>query len=62
MYNIFRDFSDADEVVIPPKKDRRGKRYMFVRFKKVEDVRLTMVKLENIIIEGKKNYANVTIF
>lgn len=45
--------------MIQPKKDKRGKRYRFVRLKNVEDVRIIAVKLDNIILGNKKIYANV---
>lgn len=62
MYNNFRGLGNIYEVVIPPKKYRRGKNYGFVRFKSIENIILMAVKLDNIIIEGRKIYANVLGF
>lgn len=59
MYNKIMDYGDVNEVVIPPYKDIRGKRFGFVRFFWVEDIWVMTAKLENIIIVGKKIYANI---
>ncbi|XP_058775700.1 uncharacterized protein LOC131649953 [Vicia villosa] len=62
MFEIFADFGLVVEVVIPPKRDKRGKRYGFVRFRKVRDARLLEAELDNICIKDKKIHANVPRF
>lgn len=32
LYPVFKEHRDVDEVVIPPKRDKRGKKYDFVLF------------------------------
>lgn len=49
-----------DEIVIPPNKDWRGEHYGFVRFLKVENVRLLETKLDNLRLDGKKLKVNVS--
>ncbi|KAI5411253.1 hypothetical protein KIW84_056393 [Lathyrus oleraceus] len=39
MYEVFQDYGKLDEVVIPSKKDVRGRRYDFIRFFNVADSR-----------------------
>lgn len=50
------------EVVILPKRNKLGKFFGFVRFKEVEDERIFAVKLDNVIINGKKIHANLPCF
>src|SRR4051812_31435620 len=40
-----KDFGDIVEVVIPAKRDKRGRRYCFARFANVADVQLLATKL-----------------
>lgn len=47
---------------LPPMRNKRGKRYGFVRFRNVEDDRLMYVALGNIFIKGCKIYANILRF
>lgn len=37
MFSIFKEYGNIQEVVIHPKRDKRGKRYTFCRFSKVQD-------------------------
>ncbi|CAI8614976.1 unnamed protein product [Vicia faba] len=62
MYAIFKENGEIDEVIIPPKRDKRGKRFGFVRFFNVADERLMVIKLDNIIIGTKKIHANLPRF
>lgn len=52
MYEIFKGFSDIDEVVIPTKKNIREQRYEFVRFLNVNDGSL-LSKKSYMFIVGK---------
>lgn len=54
LYNVFKEFNDIDEVIIPPKRDIRDKRYGFIRFFKVNDKRLLATKLDNIFLGNMK--------
>lgn len=62
MYNVFKEFGDINEVVITPRRDKRGKRFKFARFNNVENERMLAVKLDNIVIGTKKIHANVPKF
>ncbi|CAI8606742.1 unnamed protein product [Vicia faba] len=46
------------EVMILPKRNKFGKRFGFARFMEIEEERLFSVKLDNVIIDGKKIHAN----
>lgn len=39
IYGIFTKYGNATEVVIPPKRDKIGRRFGFVRVKQVRDPR-----------------------
>ena len=62
MYGIFMDYGDVVEVIIPPKRDRRGKKYGFISFNGVRDERSLVLQIDNICIDGKKVHANVPRF
>lgn len=49
---------EVAEVVIPLKRNKYDKRFGFARFKGVVDERSLAVKQDNIMIDGKKIYAN----
>ncbi|KAK7386319.1 hypothetical protein VNO78_26474 [Psophocarpus tetragonolobus] len=50
MWEIFRRYGEVQEVYIPTKMDRNGRRFGFVRFTDVEDEYLLGVKLDSIFI------------
>lgn len=56
---IFKDYEEINEVIIPPKKDIRYKRYEFVKFYKVQDERVMSTKLDKIFIKNGKIHANL---
>ncbi|XP_058733331.1 uncharacterized protein LOC131604934 [Vicia villosa] len=58
----FKEFGVIDEVVIPSKWDKFGRRYGFVRFFDVEDEKLLGIKLDSLILEGRKLHANLPRF
>lgn len=58
----FKELSEIDEVVIPPKRDRRERRYDFVRFIKVKDVKLLTIKMDSLVLEGRKLFVNLPRF
>ncbi|XP_058739160.1 uncharacterized protein LOC131611050 [Vicia villosa] len=58
LFNLFSCVGETVEVVIPSKRNKFGKRFGFVRFKGVKDEKLLAIKLDNIIIDGKKIHVN----
>lgn len=56
---MFEEFGEVDEVIIPPKRDVRGKRYGFVRFVEVQNAELLATKLDNIFIGRRKLHVNI---
>ncbi|XP_058749783.1 uncharacterized protein LOC131622758 [Vicia villosa] len=62
VFDLFGCHGDVVEVVIPPRRNNLGKRFGFARFVGVEEARLLGVRLDNIIIDGKKIHANVPRF
>lgn len=62
LYEIFSEHGEVDEVIIPGKRDKHGKRFRFVRlFDVVEEERLA-VKLDNIFIREQKLFVNIPRF
>ncbi|XP_058775830.1 uncharacterized protein LOC131650116 [Vicia villosa] len=57
-----QELGEIDEVVIPPKWDKRGRRCGFVRFFNVEDEKLLAIKLDSLVLEGRKLFANLPRF
>lgn len=53
---------EIDEVVISPRRDKRGRRFGFVRFMNVKDEDPLAIKLDNIVLEGRKIYVNLSKF
>lgn len=53
-----KELGEIVDVVIPSKRDRRGRRYSFTRSINVEDEKLLAIKLDNVILEGRKLFAN----
>lgn len=62
MFSIFKNSGILDEVVIPPRTNKRGNMYGFVRFRNVEDVRMMVVVLDNIYIQGCNFFSNTPCF
>lgn len=52
LYHGFKELGDIDEVFIPNKKSRCGKKYSFVRFFNVGDARSLERKLDNMFLDG----------
>lgn len=61
MYAIFKENREIDEVILPPKSDKMGKRFGFLRFFNMVDIRLMTIKLDNVIIGSKKIQANLDV-
>lgn len=57
-----KDLGEVVEVVIPPKQDRKGRRYGFVRFANVVEEKLLAIKLHSLILDGRKMFANLPRF
>ncbi|CAI8587405.1 unnamed protein product [Vicia faba] len=47
---------------IPPKRDKVGRRYGFVRYFNIADERLMATKLDNVILDGRNIFANIPRF
>lgn len=62
LYNAYKDLWNIDEVIILEKRDRRGRRYTFVQIFNVKDERLMATKLDNVFLEGRKLFANLSRF
>lgn len=60
LFYEFKKLGDIEEIVIPDKKDWRGKKYSFVRFVNVSEKRMVETKLNNIWLNGKKIVANIS--
>lgn len=58
----FKELGDVDEVVIPPRRDKRGSRYGFVRFQNVANEKLMAIKLDSLMLEGRKIFVNISRF
>lgn len=58
LFMEFLRFGDIDEVIIPPKRDVRGKGYGLVRFFDVKEVEFFATKLDNIFIGRRKLHVN----
>ncbi|CAK8566571.1 unnamed protein product [Lathyrus sativus] len=61
-FDIFKEYYLVLEVIIPSKRDKRGKIFSFVRFRNIEDSRMMAIKLDNIMINGRKVHANIPWF
>lgn len=53
MFKSFKEHVLVHEVVIPPKRERTGRRYGFVRFHKVCDENILGIQLDNFFINLK---------
>lgn len=62
LFYELKEFGDLEEVFIPPRRDRRRKRYGFARFQNVKDGKMLAIKLDNIVLEGRKLYSNLPRF
>lgn len=60
LYYEFKELGAIEEIVIPTKKDWRGKKYGLVRFVNVYEERVMETKLNNIMLNGKKIIANLS--
>ncbi|XP_058759866.1 uncharacterized protein LOC131633166 [Vicia villosa] len=58
LFKLFGCVGNVVEVVIPARRNRFGKRFGFGRFKGVQDEKLLAIKLDNILIDGKKIHVN----
>lgn len=50
------------EIVIPSKRNKFEKRFGFARFQEVGDERVFAVKLDNVLIDGRKIHDNPSRF
>ncbi|XP_058746534.1 uncharacterized protein LOC131619461 [Vicia villosa] len=61
-FELFGCIGEVVEVSISPRRNKFGKKFGFARFVEVEDARILAVKLDNVIMEGKKIHANIARF
>lgn len=62
MYRIFEDHGELDKVIIPSKRDIKGKMYGFARVFNIHDKRVMTKKLNNIFIGKRKICRNLPKF
>lgn len=62
LFETFKEYGLVLEVAIPPKRNKKGRRYGLLRFRKVDNERELTIKLDNIFIRGRKLYANIPRF
>lgn len=62
LFDLFGCEGKVMEVEISPRKNKFGRRFGFARFVEVEDDRLLAVRLDNVMVMGKKIYANLPRF
>lgn len=62
IFDLFGCHGDVVEVVIPPRRNKVGKRYEFARISNVEDATMLVMRLDNIMIDGRKIHANMSRF
>lgn len=55
MFDTFKEYGLVVEVYIPARRDKRGKRFRFVRFRKVVYKNMLAIKLDNILIQGRND-------
>lgn len=57
-----KEFRELVVVVIPPKRDRRGRGFGFSRFSNVAGEKLLAINLDSIVLEDRKLFANLPRF
>lgn len=62
MWSVFMKYDHVCEVVIPNRRDKRGKRFGFARFLGVNDAQYFARRLDNIIIGTQKLFVNLPRF
>lgn len=62
MYVISKKCGEVEELIVPVKRDKRGKKYDFLRFQNIWDDKLFAIKLDNIFIGSKNFFANIPRF
>lgn len=62
IFGVFDYIGNVFEVMISPRRDKWGKRFIFARFTDVEDQRLLGVKLDNVMFYGRKIHVNLPRF
>ena len=62
LWEKFKVWGDVREVYIAKRRNKEGRRYGFVRFKGVSDVKHLEIKLDNIFIDKQKLFVNLPRF
>lgn len=55
---LFGRHGNVSEVLISPRRNKFGRHFDFARFRGAEDLRMLVVRLDNIIVDGKKIHTN----
>lgn len=58
IYELFGCIGKIVEVVISPRRNNLGKRFGFAIFLEVEDLKNLAIRLDNVMVDGKKIHAN----
>lgn len=62
MFELFGCHREVVEVMISPRRNRLGRCFRFARFRGAEDIRMLAVRLDNIMVYGKKIHLNQPSF
>lgn len=62
IYKVFKEYGNVDEVVVPSRRNKRGKKFGFVRFFEVMDEKNLAVKLDSIFLGNHKLFDNIPRF
>lgn len=62
LWEKFKLWGDVREVYIAKRRNKDGRRYGFVRFKGVSDIKHLEIKLDNIFIDNQKLFVNLPRF
>ncbi|GAU45277.1 hypothetical protein TSUD_99990 [Trifolium subterraneum] len=62
IFNVFHNYGEVMEVVIPAKRDKGGRRFGFARFDEVVDPRTLEQEMDNIYFGNRKISVNLSRF
>lgn len=62
LYDIFEQYGEVDEVIIPNRRNKHDHRFGFARFFDFVDELLLATKLDNIFVGNQKLFVNVPRF
>ncbi|CAK8560381.1 unnamed protein product [Lathyrus sativus] len=62
LVEVFKVYGVISEVFIPGRRDKRGRRFGFAKFRKVHNPRILACNLDSVVLEGKKLFVNIPRF